>query len=130
MRTERVSTCRAERPHLSVNVRVVIIHRRPPGTEQGLGGHLSKELMMYIHFQNSRINYDSKMAWNQRHTKDKKCRITHCMGQKGICDRQPKEKVQVGLMPDYPEGSHVLDAKAEQKEKGLSTALLYCGTLD
>lgn len=35
----------------------------------------------------------------------------------------------MGLMPDYPEGSHVLDAEGEQK-KGLLTALLYCGTLD
>lgn len=50
-------------------------------------------------------------------------------GAEGFCDGQPKEKVQVGLTPDYPEGSHVLDTELEQKEKGQLTALLYCGAL-
>lgn len=113
-----------------MSIRVVIIHLCPPGTEQGLSGRLSKELMMCIHFQNSRMNYNSEMAWNQRHTKDEKRRITRCMGPKGFRDRQPKEKVQAGLMADDPEGSHALDPEAEQKEKGLLTALPCRGTLD
>lgn len=85
--------------------------------------------MVRIHFQNSRINYNSEMAWNRRHTKDKKRGMTRRTGPRGFWDRQPKEKVQVGLVLDHPEGSHVLAADAEQEEKGLWTALLYRGTL-
>lgn len=56
------------------------------------------ELMMCIHFQNSKIKYESKMAQNQQHTKKKTGSVTCCVGKKDFYDQQPKEEVPV----DHP----------------------------
>lgn len=49
----------------SVSTGVVTIPRGPPGTEQGLRGRLSKELMTCTHWQNSRIKEVSETVQNQ-----------------------------------------------------------------
>lgn len=74
--------------------------------------------MMCVRQQN-RMTYDPQTVQSQEHTKGQGTQGTRCVGKKGVCDKQPEEKVPVGLVPGYSVGVHGRDTNEGQKEKGL-----------
>lgn len=123
MRTERVCICRTHRTEPGLRKRFsvssgFIIYRCPPGTEWGVQGRLSKELMMCIHYQNNNQNIIPKWP-GINNTQRTRCKVEPAAWEKTVSVISSLRRgCRWGPLPDYSIGICVLGTKEEQEEKG------------